>query len=248
MNSAITNTWLRPAPDAPPDRQVLFGDHFEVTNTQGEYSFGRALKDDYRGCVLTKDIGPAIEPTHWVSVRTTWAYARPDIKSAPLVDFHLTSRVEVISERKDGWIEIRLRDRSAYVPVSHLRTLGDFLTEPASAARLFLGTPYVWAGNTGFGLDCSGLVQAALRACGVPCPADSARQEAMKGVRLEADAPLQAGDLLFWKGHVAMATGPHSMIHANAHHMMVFEEPIDQAIARIAATDTGPVTSRLRPT
>ena len=246
MNSAIANTWLRPAPDAPPDRQVLVGDHIEVTGTLGEFSFGRALKDDYAGCVLTKDLGPAIKPTHWVSVRTTWAYATPDIKSAPLWDLHLTSRVEAISEAKDGWVKIRLNDRSAFVPVSHLRSLGDFLTQPVDAARLLLGTPYLWAGNTGFGLDCSGLVQASLRACGVKCPADSHPQEAMKGVRLDTNAPLQAGDLLFWKGHVAMATGPNTMIHANAHHMMVVEEPTDQAIARIAATETGAVTTRLR--
>ena len=114
MKSAIANTWLRPAPDTSPDRQILIGDHFEVTQTQGEFSFGRALKDDYAGCVLTKDLGPAIEPTHWVSVRTTWAFASRDIKSTPVVDLHLTSRVEAISETNDGLIEIRLGDRSAF--------------------------------------------------------------------------------------------------------------------------------------
>ena len=143
-------------------------------------------------------------------------------------------------------MEVRLGDQTAFVPASHLRTMGNYFEKPESAARLFLRTPYLWAGNTGFGLDCSGLVQAALRACGVQCPADSHQQETMKGTKLEVDAPLQAGDLLFWKGHVSMATGPKSMIHANAHHMMVVEEPTDQAVARIAATETGPVTSRLR--
>ena len=247
MKSAIANTWLRLAPDAPPERQVLFGDHFEVTHTDGEFSVGKALKDDSAGCVLTRDLGAATKPTYWVSVRTTWAYARPDIRSEPLMDLHLTSRVETISGASDGWTEIRCGEESAFIASTHLRSLGDFIERPVNAARLFLGAPYVWAGNTGFGLDCSGLVQAALRACGVTCLADSHQQEAMKGTKLDGRAPLQAGDLLFWRGHVAMATGPDSMIHANAHHMMVVEEPTDQAIARIANTDTGPITTRLRP-
>ena len=105
----------------------------------------------------------------------------------------------------------------------------------------------MWAGNSGFGIDCSGLVQVAMGAGGLACAPDSDLQAAMPGEHLVEDAVLEPGDLIFWKGHVAMATGPEMMIHANAHHMMVVEEEIGSAIARIAATDTGPVTLRLRP-
>ena len=108
----------------------------------------------------------------------------------------------------------------------------------------FLGHAYVWGGNSGRGIDCSGLVQAALLACGIPCPGDSDLQEAMPGTVPDTPAP---GDLIFWKGHVAMVSGENAIIHANAHHMAVVEEPMDEAIARIGASDTGPVTSMLRP-
>jgi hypothetical protein len=52
---------------------------------------------------------------------------------------------------------------------------------------------------------------------------------------------------MFWKGHVALATGSQTLIHANAHHMSVVEEAIDDAVVRIAASETGDVTTRLRP-
>ena len=69
----------------------------------------------------------------------------------------------------------------------------------------------------------------------------------MPGQALDGAHSLQPGDLIFWKGHVAMATGADTLIHANAHHMAVTEEPVATALARIAATDTGAATLFLRP-
>jgi len=119
--------------------------------------------------------------------------------------------------------------------------------DPIEVARLFLGTPYLWGGNSGRGIDCSGLVQAAFHDCGFACPGDSDLQEAMPGERLGEDVELVSGDLIFWRGHVALVAGQDMLIHTNAHHMNTVEEPVADAVARIAASDTGPVTSRLRP-
>ena len=244
MRSAIANAWLRPAPDAPPDRQVLVGDDFAVETTRDGWHFGRAEKDGYPGWLPDNALGPMIAATHWVSVRTTWAYAAPDIKATPLIDLHMTSRIEVCAEEGD-WLTIRQDEGLAHVPRAHCRTIGNVRASPVEAARAFLGTPYLWAGNTGFGLDCSGLVQIAYHAAGRDCAADSGQQETMAGNAVAED--FQPGDLIFWKGHVAMATDAHHIIHANAHHMAVVEEPLAEAITRIEATDAGPVTSRLRP-
>ena len=101
-------------------------------------------------------------------------------------------------------------------------------------------------GNSGTGIDCSGLVQAALLAAGHPCPGDSDLQEAVLGAALEPGIAPERGDLYFWKGHAAMAVDAETLIHANAHHMAVAYEPIAAAIARIAAQGGGPVTSRRR--
>ena len=232
---------------------MLFGDEFEVNDRKNGWVRGTAVKDGYDGWIdeasLTSlhglDDGDVIP--YRVAVRTTWAYETPDLKSPPLVDLHMTSRI-LVTGQHDDWLEILLADRRAFLPASHGNPGKLLFANPWAAARAFLGTPYVWAGNTGFGLDCSGLIQVAMHACGIHCRADSHQQEAETvGRRLSEDEPLVAGDLLFWKGHVAMATGPKTIIHANAHHMMVVEEPLEPAIARIAASDTGPVTSRLRP-
>jgi cell wall-associated NlpC family hydrolase len=120
------------------------------------------------------------------------------------------------------------------------------MEDPAGVAELFLGAPYLWGGNGSDGLDCSGLVQAALLACGVPCPGDSDQQEERVGRPLAEGEPLRRGDLVFWKGHVAMALDAARLIHANAGAMAVAVEALDRAVVRIGAQGDGCPTSRRR--
>jgi cell wall-associated NlpC family hydrolase len=81
-------------------------------------------------------------------------------------------------------------------------------------------------------------VQISSNAAGIGCPRDSDMQQDSLGRSLEAAASkrLQRGDLLFWKGHVAIARDADTIVHANAHHMATVIEGTRDAIARISAT------------
>jgi cell wall-associated NlpC family hydrolase len=120
----------------------------------------------------------------------------------------------------------------------HLAPAGAFEADFVAVAERFLNTPYLWGGKTSHGIDCSGLVQVALSARGLPCPRDSDMQREALGAPL-ALAPdcskLRRGDLLFWQGHVAIARDGATLIHANAFHMAVAVEPMAEALARIGA-------------
>jgi cell wall-associated NlpC family hydrolase len=122
-----------------------------------------------------------------------------------------------------------------HVPLVHLALIKARQPDFVAVAEQFLSAPYLWGGKTSLGLDCSGLVQVALQAAGIACPRDSDMQELALG-KLSSLAGLRRGDLVFWKSHVAIARDSESLIHANAHHMMVAIEPAAQAIARIKAT------------
>ncbi|MYH57672.1 MAG: NlpC/P60 family protein [Boseongicola sp. SB0675_bin_26] len=244
--SLAETAWLLHSPGGRAVRQLTFGDRFVELDREGGWSFGYSSKDGYVGHVESACLDRAFRPTHRVAVRSTFALANASVQALPVRDLHLNSGVRV-TERSGAWCRITSRDRM-YVPAAHLAKLDSGDGDVAGWARVMLGTPYVWAGNSGFGIDCSGLVQAAFHAAGLECPPDSDLQEAMPGERLSATDALNAGDLVFWKGHVAIAGGEGTLIHANAHHMSVVEEPAETAAARIAATDTGSVTSRLRPT
>jgi cell wall-associated NlpC family hydrolase len=100
-----------------------------------------------------------------------------------------------------------------------------------------IGTPYLWGGRTRLGLDCSGLVQVALEAAGIPAPRDTDMQQAELGRDvpvIDAAEGLRRGDLVFWKGHVGVMADSVTLVHANAHHMAVMAETLPEAVERIA--------------
>ena len=128
----------------------------------------------------------------------------------------------------------------------HLSPLGAFEENHVDVALRFVGAPYLWGGVESLGLDCSALVQQALRACGVACPRDSDLQQTL-GAPVDGLENLQRGDLIFWRGHVGLYCGDDRMLHANAHHMAVAVEPLTEALARIGATATGQPVCFRRP-
>ena len=121
-----------------------------------------------------------------------------------------------------------------HIPILHLAPLKTKQPDFVAVAEQFFGAPYLWGGKTSLGIDCSGLVQVALQACGIACPRDSDMQEDALGKPVSLSA-LRRGDLVFWKGHVAIARDGATLIYANAHHMAVAIEPAAEAIARIKA-------------
>ncbi|MEL7099252.1 MAG: NlpC/P60 family protein [Pseudomonadota bacterium] len=230
---------LTRTPFGPRDRQLIAGDPVTILGTEGRRHYVRSEKDGYIGWLMQSDTGPYHEPTHVVTALATHAYTAPDFKSPERVSLTFGSRLFALSAT-EGYIETPY----GFVPSQHLAALPWTASQPAQVAQLFLGTPYLWGGNSRLGLDCSGLVQAALLACGIPCPGDSDQQQAALPAIEQADQP---GDLIFWKGHVAMLLDAHTLIHANAYHMAVATEPKDTAIARIAKKEFGDITGFARP-
>lgn len=250
---------LHDAPD-PSDgrrtRELVLHERFRVLDITEGWAFGFAVRDGYVGYLRCTRLAPS-DPhpmSHVVAVRQSYLAATPALKAGdPVEPVSFGTEVLVQATHENGrWAEVTRLSGGAeeaqtrYVPTMHLRPLDRPEVDPVAVAERFLGTPYLWGGNSGFGIDCSGLVQAAHLACAIGCPGDSDQQAARLGDLLDPADPVQRGDLFFWKGHVGLARDPETLIHATARPMAVVTEPLAQAIDRIAAQGDGPVTSRRR--
>lgn len=222
------------------ERQLVLGEAFTVIDRSDGHAFGFAAKDGYCGWLPEVALAEGPKPTHWVASAGTHLYPEPRVQAPEISALPMGAQVAVI-----GVSGKFLETTSGFVPAPHLRELGDHLADPVAVAAGFLGTPYLWGGNSRAGIDCSGLVQVALGACGIAAAGDSDLQQVL-GADLATGQPLRRGDLLFWKGHVAMVVDEARLIHANGHTMSVAHEGIDACIARVLEQGGGPVTHRRR--
>ena len=228
VNDPVAPLRREPQSDAPLDTEALMGERITVYEITDEgWAWGQLENDDYVGYLPASSlVPPALTRSHKVSALRTLAFPGPSIKLPPLHGLPFGARVEL--DRIEGALAFT---SAGYVPFRHLVPVADKGTDHVGVAERFVGTPYLWGGKTSLGIDCSGLVQVSLNACGIQCPRDTFMQETGLGLSLPISA-LRRGDLIFWKGHVAIARDAETMIHANAFHMAVTIEPIAEAVAR----------------
>jgi len=232
---AIAPLRERPTGDAPLLTQALMGERAMIYDRNGEgWAWGQLMRDDYVGWLPEIALAkPSAAPTHQVTAIRTFAFPGPSIKLPPIEALVMGSLVTIT--REDGVFGVT--PEGWYLPRRHLGRGDQHEADFVTVAERFVGTPYLWGGKSSLGIDCSGLVQMSLHAAGIACPRDSDMQQTAIGQPLDTSEQraLRRGDLLFWKGHVAIVRDAESIVHANAHHMATVIEKTAEAVARIAA-------------
>jgi cell wall-associated NlpC family hydrolase len=236
VSDAVAPVRAQPFAGAEQVTQALRGEHVTIYDRNGEgWAWGQLEADSYVGWLPEAALGkPAASPTHKVSAIRTFAFPGPSIKLPPVETLVLGSTIAIAREEagfvvtNEGW----------FVPQQHVVQLGALEPDYVAVAERFLGTPYLWGGKSSFGIDCSGLVQLSMNAAGLLCPRDSDMQLAGVGRKLTEEEARQPrrGDLIFWKGHVAIVRDAETIVHANAFHMATAIETTSDAIARIKAS------------
>lgn len=226
---------VRAAPrfDAPLLTESLHGEAVTIYDEEEGWVWAQLADDGYVGWLPAAALGPHDPaPTHRIKVLRTLVFPGPDIKLPPVGSLSLNAAIHAAAD--EGQF-LRLAS-GGYVWASHVCGMDAAQTDMAGVAMTFANVPYLWGGKSALGIDCSGLVQMAAAACGRKMPRDSDLQYDLADMATVKDwspQDLRRDDLIFWKGHVALALGDGRMVHANAHHMMVAVEDVAAGIARI---------------
>jgi cell wall-associated NlpC family hydrolase len=228
--------------DASLDSEALLGERVTVYDESEGWAWVQLDRDRHVGYLPSEGLSREIvTPTHRIAALRSYVFPKPDVKVPPLALLSLNALVAA-SQVEGKFLALK---GGGYVFGAHTRPVTERAPDPVAVAASFLGTPYLWGGRTSVGLDCSGLVQLACEAAGIACPRDADMQAEELGHAFDAEVEkFRRGDLVFWEGHVGIMTGETHMLHANAYHMAVVEEPLAVARERIAASGLEIIATR----
>ena len=222
--------------------QALYGENFDVIKQENQWMLIRLKDDDYIGWIFNNKHLLFFDTDHVVSVISTWVYNSPNIKSKPIMKLFCGSKLKTINY-SNSWVIVEIFDeqfKKGYIPKNHLVKLKENLYW-IKVLKQFENVPYLWGGKTSNGIDCSGLLQLAVKFIGLKIPRDTKDQKKYfkknvfksKSKNFDNFNNFKIGDIIFWEGHVAIIINKNKLIHANAHHMTVKIEPIAIALKRI---------------
>jgi cell wall-associated NlpC family hydrolase len=214
------------------DTELLRGESLRVFDRADGFAWVQADFDGYVGYLPEDMIGAPIEPTHRIAAPRTFVYPEAELRKPVATALSMGSLVTVVGEAETRGTRYFLLAEGGAVIAAHCIPVGEKLGEDyVTVAARFLETPYLWGGRSGFGIDCSGLVQLSLMMVGRKAPRDSDMQASF-GTEIGRD-DLRRGDLVFWKGHVGIMEDETTLLHANGHTMTVSRENFEAAVKRI---------------
>ncbi|WP_296041132.1 NlpC/P60 family protein [uncultured Agrobacterium sp.] len=243
---ALPVVGLRPKPEMVSgiDTELLMGEAIRVFDRADGWAFVQAQADGYVGYMPQVAVGAVKAATHTVIAPRTFLYPAAELRKPPVAAFSMGSRLTFVGEEETRGTRYLMTAKGEGVIAAHCLPVDRFVCDDyVSVALRFLETPYLWGGRSGFGIDCSGLVQLSMAMTGKFALRDTDMQVKSLGTEIEREE-LRRGDLVFWKGHVGIMEDETTLLHANGHTMNVARENLDEAIQRIGWLYDRPTTYR----
>ncbi len=216
--------------------QLVYGDSFKIIKRLGSWTKIKNYSDNYKGYIKNKKFFPNEKNTHKVHTLYSNLYLKPSYKYKMKKRLSFGSKIKVLDGENKFYKFDNFWIKKKDVKKINFKTKNVFKN-----IKKFIGVKYKWGGKHYGGVDCSGLVQLFFNFNNKYCPRDAGDQIKFfkKKVSLKK---IKKDDLIFWKGHVAIAVSNKKLIHAYGPLKKTIEMPIEQTIKRIYKTANLKVT------
>ncbi len=224
FKSNFINIYKKPFKNSEVISQILYGEKFKILSKKKDWLKIKTRFDNYIGYIKSKNYKKNHNPTHKVfNLRATIRNKSNNTKTY----LPFASRISIIQERenivefeKNKWIKKKDIKKIKHIEKDYLKVL-----------KLFINTKYVWGGKTYLGVDCSAILQLFFYYNDKFYPRDTKDQ--IKYSKKIKRKIFKKGDIIFWKGHVAICTNSKKLIHAYGPEKKVLVMPIKKTIDRI---------------
>ena len=228
-NLSVINLFKKPSKKSEIVTQMIFGESFSIFKKTSRWLKIKIKEDGYRGYVQNKNFSKFLKPSHKVSILKAKVYKLPN-KRKKLNIITFGSKIKVL-EKKNKFLKFS----KGWINQNDVKLISYVEKNPFKNINIFKNIKYKWGGKSFKGIDCSGLVQICLNYNNIFCPRDAKDQVKYfkRNINLRK---IKKNDILYWKGHVAVALSKKKLIHAYGPLKKTVIMGIDDTVKRIKRT------------
>ena len=228
-NLTIINLHRKPSVKSEIVTQMIFGDNFSITKKNRKWLKIKIKEDGYKGYIKNRKFPKFLKPTHKVNILRSRVFKNSN-RMNKIDEISFGSKLKIIERKKNffrfskGWISKKDVKPISYKEKNLFRKIS-----------IFKNIKYKWGGKSFKGIDCSALIQVFLNFNNKFCPRDAKDQVKFfkKNIKLNN---IKKNDIIYWKGHVALALSKKKLIHAYGPMKKTVVMGINQTIKRIEKT------------
>ena len=239
-NFSIINLYKKPSNKSEIVTQMIYGDSFLITKKTKKWLKVKINEDNYKGYVINKNFSNYLKPSHKIAILKAKIYKFPN-KRFEISRLTFGSKIKILDKKANF-----LKFEKGWVSSKDVKPLSYKNKNLFKNINIFENIKYKWGGKSFKGIDCSALVQVFFNFNKKYCPRDAKDQVKYfkKNIKLKN---IKKNDLIFWKGHVAIALSNKKLIHAYGPMKKTVTMGIDQTIERIKRTANLKVIAIKRP-